>query len=158
MKLNVFHYCQWESSIVQNNQQRHIVTYILSFWKLSSGKVSINEIPQCFLAGNFFFRGFWKLKLRKITHLFILFIMRFLFFFVGVGFFPFRIEIRAFSSFSKIEFSFVFLGLLSFPFIKSVGDFFGFAFDFSFGDSISRFIVGFGSIVGRIWKLASRCN
>ena len=84
--------------------------------------------------------------------------MRFLFFFVGVGFFPFRIEIRAFSSFSKIEFSFFFLGLLSFPFIKSVGDFFGFAFDFSFGDSISRFIVGFGSIVGRIWKLASRCN
>ena len=84
--------------------------------------------------------------------------MRFLFFFVGVGFFPFRIEIRAFSSFSKIEFSFVFLGLLSFPFIKSVGDFFGFAFDFSFGDSISRFIVGFGSIVGRIYKFSNQCN
>ena len=84
--------------------------------------------------------------------------MRFLFFFVGVGFFPFRIEIRAFSSFSKIEFSFFFLGLLSFPFIKSVGDFFGFAFDFSFSDSVSRLIVGFGSIIGRIYKLASQCN
>lgn len=73
--------------------------------------------------------------------LFVFLIVRFFLFFVGIGFLPFRIEIRAFSSFSKIEFSFFFLALLSFPFIKSEGDFFGFAFDFFFSDSVGRFFV-----------------
>ena len=89
---------------------------------------------------------FWS---NFTAYLFVLFIVHFFLFFVGIGFLPFRIEIRAFSSFSKIEFVFFFLALLSFPFVKGEGDFFGLAFYFFFSDSIGRFIVGFGSIIGR---------
>merc|ERR1719361_1735159 len=87
-----------------------------------------------------------SLRVKNII-LFIVILMRFLFFFVSIRFLPFWVEIIAFASFSSVELKFFLFPLLSLPFVECVSDFLWLTYFFLFSDSVCRF--SFGSIIGR---------